>query len=94
MRDCCAAVCHLITAWLGSACNANRAVYRADAAEAAKPGLNQGVHLSLARKPCRLGSETHFLVLLLPDPDFEWSIIAPLLPNRPRGVHGWTIDGC
>jgi transposase len=23
--------------------------------------------------------------------DFEWSIIEPLLPNKPRGVPGWMI---
>ena len=25
--------------------------------------------------------------------DFEWSVIAPLLPNKVRGVLGWTTGG-
>ena len=25
--------------------------------------------------------------------DFEWGVIAPLLPNKPRGCRGWTTGG-
>ena len=26
--------------------------------------------------------------------DFKWAVIAPLLPNKPRGVPGWTTGAC
>ena len=26
--------------------------------------------------------------------DFEWSVIEPSLPNKPRGIPAWTTGAC
>ncbi len=26
--------------------------------------------------------------------DVEWSVISPLLPNKPRGIAGWMTGAC